>query len=82
VDIEHDQAGGVVVHRGEPLTAAFLANRAGKALLDLPITDPGGLRRRIEDIEGAAREQIRALQAVRDEKKLQSSGAVMNCPQV
>jgi DNA-directed RNA polymerase subunit beta len=67
-DIEYDQAGGIVVRKGEPLTDAFLANRAGKALLDLPITEPGGLRRRIEDIEGAAREQIRALQAVRDEK--------------
>ena len=68
VDIEYDQAGGIVVRKGEPLTAAFLANRAGKALLDLPVTESGGLRRRIEDIEGAAREQIRALQAVRDEK--------------
>jgi DNA-directed RNA polymerase subunit beta len=68
VDIEHDQASGVVVGKGEPLTAAFLANRAGKALLALPITEPGGLHRRIEDIEGAAREQIRVLQAARDEK--------------
>ena len=68
VDIENDQAGGMVVRQGEPLTAAFLANRAGKALLDLPVTEPGGLHRRIEDIEGTAREQIRALQAVRDEK--------------
>jgi DNA-directed RNA polymerase subunit beta len=67
-DIEYDQTGGIVVRKGEPLTDAFLANRAGKALLDLPITEPGGLRRRIEDIEGAAREQIRALQSVRDEK--------------
>jgi DNA-directed RNA polymerase subunit beta len=67
-DIEYDQTGGIVVRKGEPLADAFLANRAGKALLDLPITEPGGLRRRIEDIEGAAREQIRALQAVRDEK--------------
>jgi DNA-directed RNA polymerase subunit beta len=68
VDIEHDQAGGIVVRKGEPLTEAFLANRAGKALLDLPVTEPGGLRRRIEDIQGAAREQIRVLQAARDEK--------------
>jgi len=68
VDIESDQAGGIVVHKGEPLTAVVLANRVGKALLDLPVTELGGLRRRIEDIEGAAREQIRALQAVRDEK--------------
>src|SRR5499426_2002247 len=68
VDIENDQAGGIVVRKGEPLTAVFLANRAGKALLDLPVIELAGLRRRIEDIEGAAREQIRALQAVRDEK--------------
>ena len=43
VDIENDQAGGIVVRKGEPLTAAFLAaNGAGKALLDLPVTEPGG----------------------------------------
>ncbi len=59
---------GLWCARGNHLPHAFLANRAGKALLDLPVTEPGGLRRRIEDIEGAAREQIRALQAVRDEK--------------
>src|SRR6516162_4258677 len=68
VDIENDQAGGIVVRKGEPLTAVFLANRAGIALLGLPVIELGGLRRRIEDIEGAAREQIRALQAIRDEK--------------
>jgi len=56
------------VRKGEPLTVTFLANRAGKALLDLPVAEAGGLRRRIEDIEGTAREQIRALQALRDEK--------------
>jgi DNA-directed RNA polymerase subunit beta len=68
MDIEDDQAGGIGVRKGEPLAAAFLARRAGKALLDLPVTEPGGLRRKIEEIEGAAREQVRALQAVRDEK--------------
>jgi len=67
-DIEHEQAGAIVVRKGEPLAAAFLANRAGKALLDLPVSEPGGLRRRMEDIEGTAREQIRVLQAARDEK--------------
>jgi DNA-directed RNA polymerase subunit beta len=67
-DLQHEQAGATVVHKGEPLTAAFLANRAGKALLDLPVSEPGGLRRRMEDIEGTAREQIRVLQAARDEK--------------
>jgi DNA-directed RNA polymerase subunit beta len=68
MDIENDQAGGIEVRKGEPLAAVFLANHAGKALLDLPVTDPGGLRRKIEEIEGAAREQVRALQAIRDEK--------------
>jgi len=68
-DMEYEQAGATVVRKGEPLTAAFLAHRAGKALLDLPVSEPGGgLRRRMEDIEGAAREQIRVLQAARDEK--------------
>jgi len=67
-DIAHEQADAIVVRKGEPLTAVFLANRAGKALLDLPVSEPGGLRRRIEDIEGTAREQIRVLQAARDEK--------------
>jgi DNA-directed RNA polymerase subunit beta len=67
-DLQHEQAGVTGVRKGEPLTAAFLANRAGKALLDLPVSEPGGLRRRMEDIEGAAREQIRVLQAARDEK--------------
>jgi len=67
-DIEHAPADATVVRKGESFTAAFLANRAGKALLDLPVSEPGGLRRRIEDIEGTAREQIRVLQAARDEK--------------
>jgi DNA-directed RNA polymerase subunit beta len=67
-DIEDGHGGTIVARQGEPLTAAVLAKRAGRALLDLPITEPGGLRRRIEEIEGTAREQIRALQAVRDEK--------------
>jgi DNA-directed RNA polymerase subunit beta len=67
-DIEPDQVGGTVVRKGEPLSATFLATHAGKALLDLPVIELGGLHRRIEDIEGAAREQIRALQAARDEK--------------
>jgi DNA-directed RNA polymerase subunit beta len=68
-DIEDGHGGTIVVRKGEPLTAAVVAGRAGKALLDLPITEPGGgLRRRIEEIEGAARGQIRALQASRDEK--------------
>ncbi len=67
-DIEHAPADATVVRKGEPFTAAFLANRAGKALLDLPVSEPGGLRRRIGDIEGTAREQIRVLQAARDEK--------------
>jgi len=67
-DIEHEQAGEMVVRKGEPLTAAFLANLAGKALLDLPVSEPAGLRRRTGDIEGTAREQIRVLQAARDEK--------------
>jgi len=67
-DIAHEQADAIVVRKGEPLTAVFLASRAGKALLDLPVSEPGGLRRRMEDIEGAAREQIRVLQAARDEK--------------
>ncbi|HET8671492.1 MAG TPA: hypothetical protein VFM05_12940, partial [Candidatus Saccharimonadales bacterium] len=39
VDIEDEQAGKIVVRKGEPLTAARLANRAGKALLDLPVTE-------------------------------------------
>ena len=68
VDIDDGYGGTIVVRKGAPLTAAVLANRAGRALLDLPITEPGGLRRRIEEIEGTAREQIRALQAARDEK--------------
>jgi len=67
-DIEHAPADATVVRKGESFTAAFLANRAGKALLDLPVSEPGGLRRRMEDIEGTAREQIRVLQAARDEK--------------
>jgi len=67
-DIEDGHGGTIVVRKGAPLTAAVLANRAGRALLDLPITEPVGLRRRIEEIEVTAREQIRALQAVRDEK--------------
>jgi len=67
-DIAHEQADAIVVRKGEPLTAVFLASRAGKALLDLPVSEPGGLRRRMEEIEGAAREQIRVLQAARDEK--------------
>jgi len=67
-DIEHASADATVVRKGESFTAAFLANRAGKALLDLPVSEPGGLRRRMEDIEGTAREQIRVLQAARDEK--------------
>ena len=68
VDIDDGYGGTIVVRKGAPLTAAVLANRAGRALLDLPITESGGLRRRIEEIEGTAREQIRALQAARDEK--------------
>jgi DNA-directed RNA polymerase subunit beta len=68
VDIDDAHVGTLAVRKGEPLTAALLADLAGKALIDLPITDSGGIRRRIADIEGTAREQIHALQSIRDEK--------------
>jgi len=68
VDIENTRVGTIAVRQGEPLTRVVLDDLAGKALIDLPITDSGGIRRRIADIEGTAREQIRALQSRRDEK--------------
>jgi len=67
-DLEDTRTGTIALRRDEPLTGVLLANLAGKALLDLPVTDSEGIRRRIEDIEGTAREQIRALQSTRDEK--------------
>src|SRR5207249_7419789 len=53
---------------GEGLTEEVLADFAGKRLLDLPVAEAGRVRVRMDDIEGAAREQIRVLQSVRDEK--------------
>jgi len=67
-DIEDARVGTITLRKDEPLTGVLLANLAGKALLDLPVTDSEGIRRRIDDIEGTAREQIRALQSIRDEK--------------
>jgi len=67
-DIEGVGVGTLALRKGEPLTGVLLADLAGKALLDLPVTDSEGIRRRIDDIEGTAREQIRALQSIRDEK--------------
>jgi len=67
-DIEGVGIGTLALRKGEPLTGVVLADLAGKALLDLPVTDSEGIRRRIDDIEGTAREQIRALQSIRDEK--------------
>jgi len=67
-DIEDVGVGTLALRKGEPLTGVLLADLAGKALLDLPVTGTEGIRRRIDDIEGTAREQIRALQSIRDEK--------------
>ncbi len=67
-DVQTDRASAIVIHKGERLTEEVLADLSGKRLLDLPIADSGRVRVRMDDIEGAAREQIRALQSIRDEK--------------
>src|SRR6266581_1845367 len=67
-DIQPDHTSTIVIHKGERLTEEVLADLAGQRLLDLPVADSGRVRVRMDDIEGAAREQIRVLQSIRDEK--------------
>ncbi len=67
-DIQPDRTSTIVIHKGERLTEEVLADLAGQRLLDLPVADSGWVRVRMDDIEGAAREQIRVLQSIRDEK--------------
>jgi DNA-directed RNA polymerase subunit beta len=67
-DIQPDRTSTIVIHKGERLTEEVLADLAGQRLLDLPVADSGRVRVRMDDIEGAAREQIRVLQSIRDEK--------------
>jgi len=67
-DIQADRAGMIAVRKGEPLTEEVLATLSGKVLTDLPASDTGQIRGRMDDIEGAAREQIHVLQSIREEK--------------
>src|SRR5439155_18847056 len=67
-DIQPDRTSTIVIHKGERLTEEVLADLSGKRLLDLPVADSGRVRVRMDDIEGIAREQIRVLQSIRDEK--------------
>ena len=58
----------MAVRKGAALAEEVLATLSGKALLDLPVSDTGRMRGRMDDIEGAAREQIQVLQSSRGEK--------------
>ena len=67
-DLKAEHTGAVILRATERLTAEVLADLTSKALLMLPVTEREGLRRRMEEIDGIAREQIRVLQAGREEK--------------
>lgn len=67
-DIIDEHTGNLLVRTGEELRVESLAGLSGKMLYTISIADNGFTQSKVHDIESVAREQIRSLQALRDEK--------------
>lgn len=68
VALQDERSDVTLVRQQEVLTGDILAALTGKTLLALQVVGQDGLQKRIEEIDWIAREQIRALQAIREEK--------------
>ena len=67
-DVPDKLTGRVLVPQGERLSAEALAHLAGKVLLHLPLTEASVVHERLQDIDEAAKTQIRLLQSALEEK--------------
>jgi DNA-directed RNA polymerase subunit beta len=67
-DVPDKLLGKVLVPQGERLSAEALAHLTGKGLLHLPLTEASVVHERLQDIDEAAKTQIRLLQSALEEK--------------
>lgn len=67
-DLDTEHTLGVSHCQGERLTPELLSLLAGQSLLTVPVMEQESTRRRLEEIDWIAREQIRSLQVAREEK--------------
>jgi DNA-directed RNA polymerase subunit beta len=67
-EVRANQNGMEVIAEGETLTEAALSSLSGRVLLEVPVMESGLMRERWRDIDETAKQQIRGLQAMLDEK--------------